>query len=199
MSIGEPPKTPPTRMYTCAMISYVALIAMATSGQHNLNRGQSESYTFRATQRGHRIVVELKQANFRARGREIAWTITHAPAYYLPTYRVGNRDIPFLGMGYLRTQEEVKVISAEQEMERHHTELISLRVSVDARAWQVRQSLVRTIVDPDFGNEYVSASISRDGTVLNLSLKCSDGAGAYEALWTLRRSGLGTLRIRYLG
>ena len=68
-------------------------------------------------------------------------------------------------------------------------EIASLKVFFDGREVQVPRHLYSDCYDPNFGNEYIKLSFSRDFSKLFVSMSGSDGAGGYEVVWVIRRNG----------
>ena len=68
-------------------------------------------------------------------------------------------------------------------------EIASLKVFFDGQEVQVPRQLYSDCYDPNFGNEYIKLSFSRDFSKLFVSMRGSDGAGGYEVVWVIRRNG----------
>jgi len=68
-------------------------------------------------------------------------------------------------------------------------EIVSLKVFFNGEEVQVPRQLYSDCYDPNFGNEYIKLSFSRDFSKLFVSMSGSDGAGGYEVVWVIRRNG----------
>jgi hypothetical protein len=68
-------------------------------------------------------------------------------------------------------------------------EITSFIVFFDGERVQVPRQLYSDCYDPNFGNEYIKLSFSRDFSKLSVSMSGSDGAGGYEVVWVIRRNG----------
>jgi hypothetical protein len=68
-------------------------------------------------------------------------------------------------------------------------EIDSMRFYLDGEEIKIPKRLYADCFDPNFGEDYVSLKFGRDVRSVIVSMSGSDGAGAYQAIWTLRKSG----------
>jgi len=87
-----------------------------------------------------------------------------------------------------------------------HNELSRFEVKVDRRPWSVPIGLWRDCFEPHLGiysgvngnpnHDNMTASLSRDGRTMTISMEGSDGAGGYVVTWKIRHHGKST---RFVG
>jgi hypothetical protein len=68
-------------------------------------------------------------------------------------------------------------------------EIDSMRFYLDGKEIKVPRRLYADCFDPKFGNNYVTLKFGSDPRTVIISMSGSDGAGGYQAIWTLRKDG----------
>ncbi|HLK13454.1 MAG TPA: hypothetical protein VKT78_01505, partial [Fimbriimonadaceae bacterium] len=120
-----------------------ALIAVAVMGPHRLNRNGPQEYTLRGHSNGHRFVVSVKQAEFRARGRIVFWKLLEGDAgappaerLYYPAWKSGGKVHLFEGYDSVQ-MEEVGHARAAVFLAKYSTELTRVHLLVDGKRWPI--------------------------------------------------------------
>ncbi|MBI5707214.1 MAG: hypothetical protein HZC36_09530 [Armatimonadetes bacterium] len=167
-------------------VSLVATLLALVGFQHNWNGPYD--YTCSGKQNGHTYSVKFHVEDFKLRGRKVLWVpLQGTDGLYLPGFLDGKKKRLFFGYdGYSR--EEIAVKSALHTL-KTASELVSLEVSVNGKMWSVSKFLYNDLINPNLGQEYVTASISKDGRTLNISMKGSDAGGSYTVKWKVRQNG----------
>ena len=98
----------------------------------------------------HRYTVRQVTGQFRPHGRDLVWArLEPKKDGFLPGYRVGSKTWIF-GYGYEPVgypRADIAHRSVLKELEKH-TEIRSLSVTVDGQRWDVKQDLIRDLLDP---------------------------------------------------
>jgi hypothetical protein len=179
----------------------LALPLILAIGSNGLNWDGPEIYTLTGRGGNHRFTVTFRQANFASHGRHVYWRYSPGSyegswphtRFYMPAWRVKGASREF--RGYDTVSADVAREPAPKHLAKHDTELASLTVTVDGKAWKVPRRAYEGCLDPDLGSEYESAVLSTDGNTLRVSMDGSDGAGGYTMHWTIRRNGRTTVHV----
>ena len=68
-------------------------------------------------------------------------------------------------------------------------EIDSMRFYLDGKEIKIPRRLYADCFDPNFGNDYVTLDFGREFRGVIITVSGSDGAGGYQAVWTLRKDG----------
>ena len=68
-------------------------------------------------------------------------------------------------------------------------EIDSMRFYLDGKEIIIPRRLYADCFEPNFGDDYVSLKFGRGFQSVIVSMSGSDGAGGYQAIWTLRKDG----------
>lgn len=131
----------------------------------------------------HTYTVMLRQANFKLGNRKLTGKALDPPT------KEGQYLYPMIDGKELIGDDGVfvpKGSTLRGEMEKTFTELVAFSASIDGKPIKISPSLYRDLLWPGMD---AAAKLSKDGQQLTVQMGGSDGAGAYSAIWTLRRNG----------
>ena len=167
-------------VYGCLAMAHLAGFAPQNQDSPVSNWNGPESYEIKGANGKHSYRVLLRHANFRAHGRMVDFG---GPTGIMIDSR------PVYGFEFDREDWIKEFGTARKALERRATEIVQFAVWMDRKRIGVPRKAYSDLLNPDLGESYSFAWVSRDGKRLMVKQLGSDGAGSWSVHWTITNRG----------
>lgn len=141
--------------------------------------GNQNTFNLRAEKAGHNASLIVKTKRF----QRSAHTITFADQEYLKKHEITMSS----GSSFVVKIDGRKPLGIDGSIP--HSEIDSFRLLFDGKYVAVPPRLYSDCYNPNFKKDYSVIKMTDDLSSVFIFMQGSDGAGAYDVIWVLRKDG----------